>query len=400
MTRRPVAALLLLASLVPAAPAAAEIPAAEAAILNQVQQSYRGLKKFWFVGSIHTEIVKAGTPSQTQHADFQAAVAPGGKARDEVQNPAVGGAFVADGKQIWIYNAGLHQVVHKVGNSDSVLAGIAAKGVAGALILRYASLTTAATSAKRLADESVTVGGKAHPCDVIEITYPSTSNNPAIQEGPRTFWIDKTSRMVLRQRTKVVADLPQLGGHIEQTETISFSRTDLDPVLPDSLWVFRVPAGTREVAEFEAPNQQDPGAAMAGKPAFDFALKDLAGKPHSLKALRGKVVLLDFWATWCGPCRMTMPRVAKIHRDYQAKGVEVLSINVGETAAQAGAYIKKNGYTFTTLLDGNRQVAEGYQVNGIPTLVVIDKTGKISSYLVGAHEEATLRDALAKAGVK
>ena len=97
---------------------------------------------------------------------------------------------------------------------------------------------------------------------------------------------------------------------------------------------------------------------------------------------------------------MTMPRVAKIHKEYKAKGVEVLSINVGETAAKAGDYVRKNGYTFTTLLDIDRVVSNDYKVNGIPTLVVIDKTGKVSSYLVGAHEEQTLRDALAKAGVK
>jgi thiol-disulfide isomerase/thioredoxin/outer membrane lipoprotein-sorting protein len=400
MLRRSAALLLLAVSLFPAAPARAEIPASESALLEQVQQSYRNLKKYWFVGSIHTEITKTGGAAQAQHADFQAAMAPGGKMRDEVQNPAVGGAFVSDGRQVWVYNAGLHQLVHKT-HPDSAILSIGSKGIAGSLILRFGTVLSGATAAKRLADESVTFAGRPRPCDVIEITYPSTSNNPAVQEAPRMFWIDKTSHLVLRQRLKVIADIPQLGGHVEQTETIAFQRADVDPaVLPESLFTFRVPAGTKEVDQFEAPAQADPAAALSGKPAIDFALKDLAGRPHSLKALRGKVVLLDFWATWCGPCRMTMPRVAKIHRDYQTKGVEVLSINVGETAAQAGAYVKKNGYTFTTLLDGNREVAANYQVNGIPTLVVIDRTGKISSYLVGAHDESALREALAKAGVK
>ncbi|MBI1797030.1 MAG: redoxin domain-containing protein [Candidatus Eisenbacteria bacterium] len=397
MRRRSAIALLLL-SLPIAAPARAEIATPEAAILSRVSEVYTGLKRFFFSGSIHVDIQKQGAP-QSQHAEFLAAAAPGGKLRDQVDNPAVGGAYVSDGTQAWIFNAGLNQYVHRIGRADSVLAGAAEHGIAGSLIMRYAAITAMATAARRLPDESVTIGGAARPCDVIEVTYPQSTNNAQIHEGPRTYWIDKTSRLVLRQRTKVDADMPQLGGHVEQTETIAFRRAELDPKLADSLWTFHPPAGAKEVQQFETPNA-DPGATMNGTLAADFTLKDLAGRAHSLKTLRGKVVLLDFWATWCGPCRLTMPRVAKMYQEYKTKGVEVMSVNVGETAAQAGAYMKKNGYTFTTLLDQNRAVALDYKVNGIPTLVVIDRKGTISSYLVGAHEETTLREAIAKAGVK
>jgi thiol-disulfide isomerase/thioredoxin len=193
--------------------------------------------------------------------------------------------------------------------------------------------------------------------------------------------------------------MPQQGGKVEQQEEISLRRAQLDPALPDSMWVFRPPAGSRQVAEFSGPGA-DPASAFAGRPAIDFTLKDLKGRAHSLKSLRGKIVLLDFWATWCGPCRITMPQVAKIHQQFKSRGVEVMSINVGETAAQAGSYIRKNGYLFTTLLDQKREVAARYQVNGIPTLVVIDRAGTVSDYLVGSRDEAALRAALKKAGVK
>ena len=173
----------------------------------------------------------------------------------------------------------------------------------------------------------------------------------------------------------------------------------LNPTLPDSLWTFRVPEGAIEVDEF-SNNTADPGAAFRGREAADFTLKDLKGRPRTLKSLRGKTVLLDFWATWCGPCRMTMPQVAKVHAAYKNKGVEVMSINVGEDAKKAGDYIAKNGYAFTTLLDQDRTVATQYRVNGIPTLVVIDAKGKISDYMVGVHDEAALKAALTKAGVK
>ena len=94
-----------------------------------------------------------------------------------------------------------------------------------------------------------------------------------------------------------------------------------------------------------------------------------------------------------------MPQVAKIHAEYKDRGVEVVSINVGESATKAGDYITKNGYAFTTLLDKDRVVADSYRVNGIPTLVVIDASGTVSDYLVGARDDKALRAALKKAGV-
>jgi peroxiredoxin len=95
-----------------------------------------------------------------------------------------------------------------------------------------------------------------------------------------------------------------------------------------------------------------------------------------------------------------MPQVDKIHREYANRGVEVMSINVGETPKKAGDYMTKNGYAFTTLLDQDRAVSTQYRIDGIPTLVVIDPAGTVTDYLVGARDDVALRAALKKAGVK
>jgi thiol-disulfide isomerase/thioredoxin len=234
---------------------------------------------------------------------------------------------------------------------------------------------------------------------VLDVTYEPSAHQARVTEEPRRYWIDARTRLVLRMRTRLKADAPQLGGKVEQDETISFRRALTNPVFADSLWAFRPPPGSREVSEFSA-GREDLAAAFTGKPAIDFSLKDLKGRPHSLKSLRGKTVLLDFWASWCGPCRITMPQVAKIHAEYKDRGVEVMSINVGESAKKAGDYMAKNRYAFTTLLDEDRAVSTNYRVNGIPTLVVIDRAGTVSDYLVGARDDVALRAALKKAGVK
>ena len=378
------------------APAGAQLPAAESRILEQASQTYGNLRRYLFQGVIHVDL-RAEKP-QSQQAIFLSATDGSGRIRDEVSGGPAVGMFVSDGRQTVIYNGSLGQYVRRSGGADSVLKNSPNRGVGSMLVSRYATLLTGATAIKRLPDEVLTVGGKPRTCDVLDVTYQPSVMRPQMTEDPRRYWIDRETHLVLRQRSLIRADIPQLGGKVEQEEVISFQRAERDPALPDSLWAFRPPEGAELVKEFKSP--ADPAAAFAGKPAMDFTLKDLKGRPHSLKSLRGKTVLLDFWATWCGPCRITMPQVAKIHTQYKNRGVEVMSINVGESAKKAGDYIAKNGYAFTTLLDEDREVSTRYRVNGIPTLVVIDARGNVSDYLVGSRDEAALKAALRKAGVK
>jgi thiol-disulfide isomerase/thioredoxin/outer membrane lipoprotein-sorting protein len=400
MRWRTAAATTLLACWTLASPAAAQVAAPEAEILRQVAQTYRTLGTYLFEGGLHVVVQGSGAP-QIQDVSFFAAAGPGGRLRDQITSPAMGGMVLSDGKQTIVYNAALGQYTRRPGRVDSVLARVSDRGVVGTLITRYSAIADGATTAKRLPDAALTLEGAERDCYVLEVGYPPTTGNAQIQELPRTYWIEKRTHLLLRQRTVVRADLPQYGGKVEQQEEVTLRRAMLDPALPDSLWVFRPPAGSREVAEFttggRGPETANP---FAGKPAIDFTLKDLNGRAHSLKSLRGKVVLLDFWATWCGPCRVTMPQVAKIHAEYKNRGVEVMSINVGESATKAGAYVKKNGYLFTTLLDQDHRVSSQYRVNGIPTLVVIDRAGTVSDYLVGVRDDVALRAALKKAGVK
>ena len=132
--------------------------------------------------------------------------------------------------------------------------------------------------------------------------------------------------------------------------------------------------------------------------APDFTLTSLDGEPVQLSSLRGNVVLLDFWATWCGPCRYDMPFVQALSDKYADRGLKVLGLNA-EDAQRAKTYLDSNSLTFPTLIDGRMETARLYQVRAIPTFVVIDRQGRISSYMRGTRSQDQLEAALLKAGL-
>lgn len=120
--------------------------------------------------------------------------------------------------------------------------------------------------------------------------------------------------------------------------------------------------------------------------APDFTLKDLSGKTVSLERLEGKVVFLNFWATWCPPCVVEMPSMEKLHKEFSNDGLVILAINYRETPEQVEAFIKRHKLTFTTILDPDGSVFELYQAWALPVTTIINKRGEIAGRAMGARD--------------
>lgn len=158
----------------------------------------------------------------------------------------------------------------------------------------------------------------------------------------------------------------------------------------DSVFTLEAPKGY-EVKKAEEGSDEDPGLKVKnGDAAPDFSLKDAGGKDYKLADFKGKVVLLDFWATWCGPCKAAMPSIQKLHEKYKDKAVAVIGMNTWERG-DSTEFIKKKGYTYLQLLKAD-DLAKAYGVSGIPTLILIDGNGKVLHTAVGfsAGEEDEL----------
>jgi len=140
-----------------------------------------------------------------------------------------------------------------------------------------------------------------------------------------------------------------------------------------------------------APNQDRQqnlveSALRAGKPAPDFTLPTLDGKEVSLSQFRGQPVLINFWASWCKPCREEMPELIRSYEAHKAEGLMVLGLNLtySDTMPDAQAFVKELNITFPVLLDQDGTVAERlYQILGVPMSVFINRDGNIERIQVG-----------------
>jgi peroxiredoxin len=125
---------------------------------------------------------------------------------------------------------------------------------------------------------------------------------------------------------------------------------------------------------------------QVGKLTPDFKFTDAEGKSVSLSDLRGKSIMLNFWATWCGPCKIEMPLIQELAHDKEKadKGLVLLTVNGGESAETVRGFMKKYGFSFPVLLDIQKDIIRAYNVRAIPTTFFIGQDGIIREIKLGA----------------
>jgi peroxiredoxin len=118
-------------------------------------------------------------------------------------------------------------------------------------------------------------------------------------------------------------------------------------------------------------------AGVAEAPAPDFTLKSNSGANLRLSELRGEVVMINFWASWCGPCRQEMPILSELHDKYKAMGFTVLGVNVEENSSEARKLLKEMPVSFPVLFDNDSSVSKRYDVVAMPSTVLVDRDGNV-----------------------
>jgi thiol-disulfide isomerase/thioredoxin len=190
-----------------------------------------------------------------------------------------------------------------------------------------------------------------------------------------------------------LANMPAM----EMRQTIVVKSLKIDQPVDESLFTFTPPEGAKEVKELSFASAALPKVDLTGKAAPAFEIRGLDGKTYASTALRGKTVLLDFWATWCVPCRQSMPSVEKIYAEYKDRGLVALAVNVEEAGEVVEAFVKKTPFAYPVALSGESGIVDAYKVTAYPTFVLIGPDGKVIAHEIGFGGEQMLRKMIGKA---
>jgi thiol-disulfide isomerase/thioredoxin len=169
--------------------------------------------------------------------------------------------------------------------------------------------------------------------------------------------------------------------------------------VPDAS-LFKLTEGMREVKELSRWNAAKIKKQLAGRPAPELTLTDIQGKQVTLASLKGKTVLLDFWTTWCGPCRADGPALDKLYAKYGDQSLEIIGISVSEDRAIVEKFLKEHRHAYPIVLTSENEMPRPFQIGVFPTYIVIEKDGTLAGVVEGDQGFSDLRKMLKKAGME
>ena len=388
---------LLACAATPPEPAPPGTDALARKAVERVAERYRTLKGYRIEGVASTT-VSAQTQRNETGRVVRFLVQRPGRFASEVRETQYTTRVVADGESLWTAVPELGQ--YTVQALGPLLAGADSATLKGQLdpAADYARLLDGIVRVQALGRDTVRTARGAVPCERYALTRAAAdSAAPGVTLHPRVVWVDPATRMVLMDSARVDQTLAQLG-QLTSVTTMRMVVSEPDPAARADAFVFRPDGGMRRVRRFvqRSPEHE----ALEGQPATDFTLETLAdAKPVRLSELKGKVVVLDFWATWCGPCRRWLPIVEQAHRDYAAKGLAVFAVNEREPESKVRAYLEQQKLDLPVLMDRSGSVGSIYRASSIPLTVVVGRDGNVLRVMVGLHEAEDLRDVLHEAGI-
>lgn len=303
-----------------------------------------------------------------------------------VDEGVMGLTVVSDGKQLSHYLPMMKRFITKEAPADfsgvtdiGMPISLTMLGMADAVIPTnpddfYKTLMTGVTASKYLGNEKVG-DVECHHCRFVQ------------EDFDWDIWVEVGKRPVPHKiqpdLAKQLANMGGKPGNMKLNYVVTLTDWNVEPKFTDADFTFVAPPGAQKSDTlFDMP--EPPPHELLGKPAPSFETTDVDGKPVDLKANLGKnVILLDFWATWCGPCVQAMPQVDEAAKKFADKGLVFYAVNAGEEAAAIKEFLASAKLEVPVVLDAKNEIGQAYKVEGIPQTLLIGKDGKVQVVHVG-----------------
>jgi peroxiredoxin/outer membrane lipoprotein-sorting protein len=331
------------------------------AILAKVAAAYKQLTN----AELESEGIREGQ-GKVSKWHVKATFGDGGRFRTETESSGESRVTITDGKTHWTLFPESKQYTSFPTGTDSQLDA-------------YRAIDTFSGTASVTGSEDI----DGREATVVRVERPNQI---------RTLWIDPPSNFVRQERTVSRSTKPDVRNWSETTRY-----TVIRPLATVNADLFSFDP-EREHYKLRTQLQAEASTTNVGMKAPEFTFANLDGKFVRLSELRGKTVLLDFWATWCTPCRAEMPIIELLHRQFKDKGLVVLGID-DEDALTQKAYLQQSGFSFASLVETKKELTNQLHVGGIPTTVLIDQQGIIRYLDMGEAPFESLRENLQKVGL-
>lgn len=315
---------------------------------------------------------------------------------------------VSDGKTEWVYNPNSQEYTKKIVSSSGP--SVFKPPLYGGRYLlnkthdtprELSHIIPLVDSASFLPHQAIAVNGSWIDCTVITVKGARQRGMPPDAIVGYTLWIDKSTGLIRRihKHEEGTLDPSEPHEYLASDQMTTYLVAELDPpVLPDDLFAFTPPSSAKLVEKLnDGPiNARANNSDIIGKllPQIEFHGAD--GQLVSLRSLQGKPVLLDFWATWCGPCLDSMPMLEKLYREAHDRGLILFSVDEDEDPKRASDYFAEHKEPWLNFHEDDK-IANAFPHQSIPYFVLIDESGRV--VLAGSgFDESDLREALARLG--
>ena len=375
----------------------AEISPEAQALLDQISAAYGDVDALELTGSISTNIDVDGM-QENSTTKFDSSFQAPNRFRHSAEDSLIVGST---GEKVFVYNPATKEYLMSEAPADSGVTGLPPM-IPEILQSQNPSLLFAVLG-DPTSDFSRLFGKieKAEDTTIDGLTHPTLKLAATEGEGDFTLVFNPKTHLLKQFRVDMKPILVARGAsEVKAAEiVIDYSAVKSEVTFGDDSFAWVPPEGARDVREARQSGQGDGSPGLVGQPAPDFQLNSVEGRTVSLADLNGKIVVLDFWASWCPPCIKSLPHMGDLYLQKRDEGVEIFAVNMAESVDTVEAFLKSKELNIPVLLDKDGSVANQYNVASIPQTVVIGKDGIVKNVFKGFGDDtiSSVREAIESA---